>query len=374
MKTKIMIVGAGPYGVSIANTLWEKGVPFQIAGQPFSLWYHHTLDTMAIRSDWHTSEIYTPSRTYHFGEFLRKHYTDTADEILKDRVPIDVFRNYLKQVEKELPYDVIREEVISLKQEKSQFLIQTGSGIKIEAEAVVLATGIGKHLYLPDCLRRLSEEQVVHVWDTKKLADIMDRRLLVVGAGQSAAESIAQLSPHNQVTWLSRSKPIFYSEPINLPVPVFNFVLKVSPYFYYLPEVLRQGFGKKFVISTITPDLKPAITDPAIHRIFGSVEELALSSRNGVVHSNKLDSDFDTVIAATGYRYHLENLDFIDADLVGAITTRHQIPALNFDFETSVPNLFVVGGMAEPAYGPAQRFMMGAGHAAERIGKVAEVL
>ncbi len=239
-----MIIGAGPYGVSIANTLWDKKVPFQIAGNPFSLWYHHTLDNMAIRSDWHTSEIYTPSRKYNFRKFLEKHYPETANEILKDRIRIDVFRHYLRQVEKELPYPIIREEVISLKQEKDRFLIQTESGLQTETEAVVLATGIGKHLFLPDCLKLLPPDKVIHVWNTHKLTGIENRRLLVVGSGQSAAESISQLSPSNRITWLSRSEPIFYSEPINLPVPVFNFVLKISPYFYYLPETLRQRFGK----------------------------------------------------------------------------------------------------------------------------------
>jgi len=371
VKTKIMIVGAGPYGVSIANTLWEKGVPFQIAGHAFSLWHHHTHDTMAIRSDWHTSEIDSPSRKYHFGEFLRNHYPYEADELLKERIPIEVFRNYLKQVERQLPYDIIQEEVISLKHENPRFLLETDGGIQVEAEAVVLATGIGTHRYLPNCLQQLPEEQVVHVWDTEKLSDFRDRSLLVVGGGQSAAESIAHLSPHNQITWLSRREPIFFSTPINLPEPVFDFVLKVSPYYYYLPEFLRQLFEKKYGVSTITPDLKATVTDPSIHRIFGSVEELELYSQSGVVHSHKLDSDFDAVIAATGYRYRLENLDFIDIDLAGTINTHHQLPTLNVNFETSVPCLFVVGGMAEHAFGPAQRFMIGAGHAAKCIGKVA---
>lgn len=54
------------------------------------------------------------------------------------------------------------------------------------------------------------------------------------------------------------------------------------------------------MISTITPDLKPAVTSTQIERIFGSVEDLKLTERNGMIYSDKLDQSFDGVIAATG--------------------------------------------------------------------------
>lgn len=369
MKTRILIIGTGPYGVSIANELFGRDINFVIVGKLFELWQEHTLDTMAIRSDWHTSEIYDPQNRYDFRAFLKNNYTDYK-AILKERIPIDIFRHYLRFVQENLPYNVENSYVSQLEEKDGYFEALLENGEKILAEKVIIATGIGAHIHLPKSIKDLPKRNMIHTWNTNECKDWQNQDILVLGNGQSAGETIVQLKEKNNITWVRRSKPIFYSEPLNLPVFIFKFVLHVSPYFYFLPRKIKAAFGKKFVIATITPDLRNEIMGKDVPKYFCEAKELELVEQEGKIYSKKLKKGYDKVIAATGYRYHIYHLKYLSQSLKRRIQHNHGIPKLDFDFLSSVPNLYFVGGIAEPTYGPAQRFIMGSSHAAIRMGKV----
>jgi thioredoxin reductase len=250
------------------------------------------------------------------------------------------------------------------------FLAELEDGTEVEARRVVLASGIESHRRLPECLRRLPPGRVAHSWDVGAYEGTTGKRLLVVGGGQSAAEVLAHVANANQVTWVHRSGLIFFAEPINLPRPLFALVLRVSAGMFFLPTRLRRLLGRIFVASTITPDLKPAVLDSAIRRLHADVAELGLEERPGGLFSPALDAHFDSVIACTGYRYSLETLGYLDPALHKQIeTTAPGVPRLGYDFATSVPGLYMIGGMAEPTHGPAQRFMMGCRTATLRVSR-----
>lgn len=373
MKTKIVIIGTGPYGISIANALYKKNIPFIISGKMFSLWYDHTLDSMSIRSDWHSSEIYHPEDRYNVKDFIYKNYTEAeAKSIMSHKLPIDVFRKYLEFIEADLPYSVLPYHVTRLIQTGNHFISELENGEKIESEAVVLATGVEPHKYLPKSLLGLNSPNLIHTWDVHQYSNWKNKNVLMIGAGQSAGEGIAHLYDHNTITWLARKEPIFFSEPLNLPTTIFKLTLYVSPYFYFLPIYLRKKFSKIFVISTITPDLKEKTMSHKVKKVRFDVDEIGLERRGEKFYSKKLNEEFDGIVASTGYKINIYNLKFVDTSLLNSIKSLDNFPLLNFDFETSVKNLFIVGALSEPYYGPAQKFIMGTRHAAIRIAKRAE--
>jgi pyruvate/2-oxoglutarate dehydrogenase complex dihydrolipoamide dehydrogenase (E3) component len=75
----------------------------------------------------------------------------------------------------------------------------------------------------------------------------------------------------------------------------------------------------------------------------------------------------DHVICATGYRADIDRLTFLDPGLRTAVRTVNRAPALDFDFESSVPGLYFVGIAAAMTFGPLMRFMYGDEFAAQRI-------
>ncbi len=368
---KVAIIGSGPYGVSIANELHARRVCFRIFGKPFSLWFDHTQDNMAIRSDWHTSEVYAPDRRYSFRAYLKRTHPEDADAILKKRIPVDIFRDYLRDTLGKLPYEIESVYVTRVNRTDGGFRILCGNGEAFNAEHVIVATGIESHRFLPPVLETFPSDSVVHAWYTKRIQGMKGKNVLVAGAGQSAAEAIAALSTGNNVTWLVRHPPVFFNEPINLPTPVFNFVLRISPLFFFIPESVKRILAKKFVESTITPDMKTVVTRKEVEQIRGDLDDLGLTrGKSGTIHSSALQKDFDAIVAATGYRYSMDSMPFLSEEIRNTVAVRRGVPRLSFRFETTIPNLYLTGGIAEPSHGPALRFIMGTYHAAKSFGVI----
>ena len=77
----------------------------------------------------------------------------------------------------------------------------------------------------------------------------------------------------------------------------------------------------------------------------------------------------DHVVAATGFDVALERIECLEPTLRAQIAREGPYARLSANFETSVNGLFIVGLPAAPVFGPVQRFMFGAKHAAPAVTK-----
>lgn len=371
MKTKVMIVGAGPYGISLAYELWSNNIDFVIAGKPFDLWLSHTLKDTAIRSDWNASEIFTKDNRFNLNNFIERHSPSHASKIKEKRLPNDLFRAYLTDVLKNIPFPFYEQKLVHLEQAENRFICEMEDGRQIVAENVVLATGTGVHQYLPESIKSVSSANIHHSWDVETYESLANKKVLVLGRGQSAAECVQHSLETNNVTWVMRKPPVFYSEPINLPVPVFKLALHLSPCFYFMPKKLKGALGGKFVETTITPDMKHLFHSGKV-KIYSNMDgdSLNIEKHSNQLYSPAINEYFDHVICATGFRYHIRNLTFLSESIHQKLQSDKIALHVNYNFETKVSGLYVIGGMVEPVYGPAQRFLMGMRHSTVRLGTV----
>lgn len=58
--TRVAIIGAGPYGLSIAAHLRAYGIPFRIFGAPLDSWRRHMPVGMMLKSDGFASSLSAP--------------------------------------------------------------------------------------------------------------------------------------------------------------------------------------------------------------------------------------------------------------------------------------------------------------------------
>ena len=58
----VAIVGAGPYGLSLAAHLRAAGVSFRIFGKPMSTWRDHMPKGMQLKSEGFASNLSAPDR------------------------------------------------------------------------------------------------------------------------------------------------------------------------------------------------------------------------------------------------------------------------------------------------------------------------
>jgi cation diffusion facilitator CzcD-associated flavoprotein CzcO len=370
--SQVLIIGAGPYGVGVAQELWARGIEPTVVGEPFATWHEHTPDAMFLRSDPKASGIHAPDRRYEFPAYLRAHAPTDAT----GAVAIEVFRDYLEWVVERLPFRLVRDRVEWLGWEgegasggeRSGFEARLAGGERIRAARVVLATGLGGHTYLPPSLAALPEELRLHSWEVARTQALAGQRVLVVGGGQSAAEAVDALRESNRVTWALRHPPFFFREPLRVPSPLFKTFLAAYGLLYLLPPAVLRRISAAVFRTTVSPYLARAWNDPEVAKLESDAEALGLRADGPEVVSESGER-WDRVVAATGYRATVGGLSYLSPELTEALGGPAAIPTPDASFESQVPGLFLVGCLAESTWGPAMRFILGSKQAARGVGK-----
>src|SRR5256885_17235141 len=71
MSVENVIVGAGPYGLSIAAHFRADNIEALVIGQPMASWRHHMPAGMILKSETFASNLSDPERRYTFEHFYR---------------------------------------------------------------------------------------------------------------------------------------------------------------------------------------------------------------------------------------------------------------------------------------------------------------
>jgi NADPH-dependent 2,4-dienoyl-CoA reductase/sulfur reductase-like enzyme len=83
--------------------------------------------------------------------------------------------------------------------------------------------------------------------------------------------------------------------------------------------------------------------------------------------SDGTERDVDHMLFGTGFRPSVDRVPFLSGSIRGQLREQDGFPILDDRFESSVPGLHFVGGLADRSYGPICRFVSGAGPTARRV-------
>ena len=89
-----VIIGAGPYGLSIAAHLRNRGIPFRIFGRPMDSWGSHMPRGMFLKSDGFASNIYDPKGEFTLKQYCAERGINYAD--LGSPVALEAFTKYIE--------------------------------------------------------------------------------------------------------------------------------------------------------------------------------------------------------------------------------------------------------------------------------------
>jgi FAD-dependent urate hydroxylase len=391
----VAIIGAGPYGVSTAAYLHFHGVKFRIFGSPMQRWRTQMPVGMILKSEGFASNLADPAGYYTLQQYCK-------DEALPyEGVPVTrgIFTNYAMAFQQRLVPMVEDVTVTRLERYINGFRLHLSTGEKVRAGKVIVATGLSYFEYTPASLANMPAELLTHSNSHHDLSKFKGREVVVVGSGQSALETAALLNEEGAfATLLARSPTIEWHEPpgpsgprslwqrLRRPMTPMGAGLKLWFYgaptwFYHLPERFRTDVVRTYG----WPRSKLAVLGPSgswwlRERVEGRVTTLlghsirSAQSRNGkaVLHIAGPDQTLhqltaDDVIAATGYRYNIASLPFLDPQLTTGLRCVQQVPRLSPHFESSIPGLFFTGISSVYNFGPPMRFICGAQYAAERV-------
>jgi len=191
VSSKIIIIGAGPYGLSIAAHLRARGVAFRIFGRPMANWQEKMPRGMRLKSEGFASNLADPDDRYTLAAYCAHEGMPYEDEGLP--VSRESFIDYGHAFQQRFVPEVEDRLVVSLHRSGDGFAVQLDDGEIVAADRIVVAIGISDFAYLPPVFAGLPVEFVSHVARHEDMAVFRGREVAVIGGGSSAIDIAALL-------------------------------------------------------------------------------------------------------------------------------------------------------------------------------------
>src|SRR5271169_6945356 len=125
------IIGAGPYGLSIAAHFRRQGIPFRIFGRPMDSWLAHMPKGMMLKSDGFASNIYDQENAFTLGQFCAEQGIEYADTGVPVR--LETFAAYGLAFRDRMVPELEDKLVTSVDRLPGGFLLQLDDGETVQA-------------------------------------------------------------------------------------------------------------------------------------------------------------------------------------------------------------------------------------------------
>ena len=374
--TDVLIIGAGPFGLSVSAHLRVHDVGHLIVGTPMDTWRAHCPDGMLLKSEPYSSDIASPQSGFGVRGYSESHGVGYVHRVTP--LTLGQFLDYADWFTAKLVPDVRDDRVTEVTRTEGGFNVAFAGSESVRARQVVIATGVLPYRYIPAELSDLPSDLVTHTSDHHRLEDYSGRKVVVLGSGQSALETAALLHEQGaEVRIVARTSELSW----NLPNPE-----RVSLLGQVTRPVSRlcEGWRCKFWDTPAAFRLLPREMQATKARtVLGPSGSWWLRDRvDGVIETfagyqvRKADAgdsgirlfldgpketviDADHVIAGTGFRIDLARLAFLATDLRSDIATFKNYPVVSRVGESSVPNLYFAGAPTAANIGPSMRFIAG---------------
>lgn len=389
-RVHVAIIGAGPYGLSIAAHLRARNVDFRIFGTPMSTWRNHMAGGTCLKSFGFASNLYEPSSSFTLKDFCREQGRPYSDVV--DPVTLETFVQYGLEFQRRFVPTLEEADIVSLKRITSGFELTTEIGERVVARHVVVAAGITHFAYTPPVFADLPRQFLTHSSEHTEVKEFAGRTVAVLGGGASAADLAGLLHEAGaEVHWIARRQAIdFHTPPAPEPRPLSQRVLKprsglgqgwrayLCTEYPSLFHALPARFRAYAVQNVNGPAPGWFVKDKVVGRVavhLGTTMKQVVTSGDRVrlqfkqADGSSKELDVDHVIAATGYKASLERLSFIDPEIRRQVESVEGAPILSKDFESSVRGLYLVGLASMNSFGPLCRFAYGAKFTSSRIAR-----
>jgi cation diffusion facilitator CzcD-associated flavoprotein CzcO len=384
----VVVVGAGPYGVSVAAHLRARGVPVRVFGTPMQAWREQMPTGMVLKSTPLASSISAPTPGYTLPDYCRATPGEPRLRTDWDTVPIETFVRYGLWFTQRLVPDLEPVRVVSVDRHRragrttAAFDIKLDTGEAVRARAVVVASGLSGYAHLPRALAAACPDgpsargPISHASQHADLTGFAGRRVVVVGGGAYALESATLLHEAGaSSSVLARGQSVGFGDPPsagphwrpNTPLGrawSLYAVTRHTALFRHLPVGLRSYLVRNMLGPRGAWWLRDRFAGNVPVRMCQRILSVATDGHQVTLrirdHEGRVDDLVaDHVLAGTGYRVDLDALDFLSSELRSVVRRTGRSPWLDRHLQTSVPGLYVTGLAAAATYGPTLRFVCG---------------
>ncbi|MFJ6743732.1 NAD(P)-binding domain-containing protein [Streptomyces sp. NPDC091279] len=383
----LLVVGAGPYGLSIASHAVSAGLDVGVFGRPMASWRDHMPRGMFLKSEPWASNLSDPGGRWSLAAYCASRGTEARHG---EPIPVEMFAEYGLWFARHAVPAVDEHMVTQLAPVQGGFEAVTDDGRTVRARAVALAVGVMPFVEIPPALRALDAPLVTHSSHHSDLDRFRGGDVTVIGGGQAALETAALLAEQGtRVRVLARAEELSWNDvppPWERPwwqsarSPHSGLGPGWRNWFYSERPGLYRRLPEPTRARVAATALGPAGAWWVRDRVEGSVEVLlghevsaARATPDGGVRLEVLDRaaarlrtlETRHVLAATGFTATRDRLALLADELrTGLATVADGSPAVGRDFESSHPGLFLAGLVTAAGFGPSMRFVHGATYTA----------
>jgi FAD-dependent urate hydroxylase len=376
---EVAVIGAGPYGLSVAAHLRHAGLTTKVFGEPMSFWRQHMPKGMRLRSPWRATHLSDPAGRFSLDAFAVEHRADPTTPLM-----LESFVAYGDWFCARAVGEVDPRTVRCIEGAGDGFAIALADGEVFAAHRVVVAAGLANQDFRPPTFRDLPAALVSHACDHADFAPFRGRHVAVIGRGQSATEfavllaeagAEVELISRGAIHWLGeaaaeksamqRVHDALAAPSAVGPLPL-NWLAEAPALVRHMPLALRDWFSQRCLKAGAAGWLKPRFDSVTCHA--GRTIVAARAASAGIVL--ELDNGpraFDHVVLGTGYRVDISRVGILSEKLLSKIARIDGSPLLRAGLESSVPRLHFVGSAAVKSFGPLMRFVAGASCAARAV-------
>lgn len=376
-EVDFLIIGAGPFGLSMASYAEHNNLDYLVLGKPMGFWKENMPEGMYLRSncDWHID----PQGIFTIDKYLETKHLKREDV---EPLSLDFYLSYSKWFQEQVSPRIEESMVTHLdfiNDSERKFRATLDNNNKVNAKNVLLATGFKYFKNMPfELTSIIPRERYSHTCDLVDFTSYKGKKCLIIGGRQSAYEWAALLCEsealsvhisHRHKTpefttsdWKWVDSPL--EDMINNPASHRN-----------MPALKREKIDRRFWVEGRLK-LEPWLWD----RI--NNETITIWAESRVVDCKKiatgeleikLDSGVtlivDHIILATGYQVNMGNIPFIKkGNILSLLHTEEGYPVLDENLQTNIPGLFVTSMAATRDFGLFFAFTVSVNASAKIIG------
>lgn len=285
----VVVIGGGQAGLSVGYYLRRSGMSYVILdgqSEPGGSWLR----------GWDSLRLFSPAQWSSIPGWLfpgKPGRYPTRDEVI----------SYLTQYEERYKLPVLRPvKVDAVRRSGEGFSIETSKGV-FTARAVVSATGSWQNPYVPEYPGRDEFDGVqIHSANYGSPAEFDGKTVMIVGAGNSGAQIMAELSLRTDAIWVTLEEPQY------LPDHVDGRVLFDRASAQY--KALTEGDGSVSKPADLLGHIVMVepVREARDRGTLHSRRPFERFTRNGVVWPDGSETEIDAVIWCTGFKPALEHL------------------------------------------------------------------
>lgn len=304
MEKELLIIGSGPAGLRAGEEAKKAGIEYLILerGEIAQSWRD-------IRQDMIMLSPCLPQRDW---TSISEEFPIWKMDVNRPFCFAHEFLEYLIQFYEHYNLNINPNTLVESIQKKDDIFEVVTNQATYHSKFVLVATGLFGNPYIPDIPGLRESPVVMHSHQFKSFKSFRKKRVVVIGSGNSAAETAIILAGHAQVYLLTRHKLKFFSKTKNL--------------------CNIRGISESLLLELIDMEIIRHISNVKINKVDGNL-----------LHLDNKTIEAQSIICATGYHADLSALGKMTMDVDK--TTRFPF-IKNTGESASVDNLFFAGPLA----------------------------